>query len=111
MPNKHALRSSISNNRLKLKNSNGKSPAQQAQAQADLQRLEAQKAIEKAAARGYRLIPTVKDLMLDGKDLAGADAKIQITGLYRKIGDNQVLYASSMDAYQADNNYISDSNR
>jgi len=67
---------------------------------------EQERAIEKASSRGYKLIPSIKDLMLDGKELADNDAKIQISGFYKRTGDNGVLYGSMMDAYQNTNNYF-----
>ena len=68
---------------------------------------EQQKAVAKAVTQGYRLIPTVKDLILDGKPLAKTGAKIQISGRYKKVGDSERLYGSLPDAIQSDDNYVS----
>lgn len=78
----------------------------QEQTQADRAAYEQTRAIEKAKSRGYELIPTVKDLILDGKDLAARNAKIQITGLYKKMGNNGVLYGSPIDLYSNSDNYV-----
>jgi hypothetical protein len=64
------------------------------------------RAIEKAKSRGYELVPTVKDLILDGKGLADRNAKIQIAGTYKKRGNMGVLYGSSMEAYAEGDNYM-----
>jgi len=82
--------------------------AAQAQAQAEAERraeFEHERAIAKAKERGYELIPSVEDLILDGKDLAAREAKIQITGYYRKFGEGaEALYESIQDAYADDDN-------
>lgn len=78
----------------------------QQQAAVNLAQDEQQRAIEKAKSRGYEFIATVKDLILDGKDLAARNAKVQITGIYKKLADNSVLYASPMDAYANSDNYM-----
>jgi len=65
-----------------------------------------QRAIAKAETRGYENIASVKDLILDGKDLANRNAKIQVVGIYRKMGGTSVLYASILDSYQNNDNYI-----
>ncbi len=78
----------------------------QAQAQADRAAYEQRRAIEKAKSKGYELIPTVKDLILDGKELADRNAKVQITGFFKKMGNNGVLYGSAMEAYSNTDNYM-----
>jgi hypothetical protein len=75
---------------------------QQAAQAADEQR----RAEEKAAGRGYVLVSSIKDLMLDGRELANRNAKIQIVGIYRKIGDVELLYGSQLDAYQSDDSFV-----
>jgi hypothetical protein len=79
----------------------------QAQAQANSAEFQHTRAVEKAKSRGYELIPSVKDLILDGKELAARNAKIQVTGIYKKAGEtNGVLYGSPMDVYANSDNYI-----
>lgn len=79
----------------------------QAQAEANRAAFEHDRAINKARTRGYELVASVKDLILDGRELANRNAQIQITGVYKKIGENAaVLYNSQMDAYaDNDNNF------
>ncbi|HEY4275990.1 MAG TPA: hypothetical protein VGM68_10930 [Rhizomicrobium sp.] len=77
--------------------------AQQAE---QVQRSEQQRAIDKAVTRGYAEIPTVGDLILDGKQLAGRDAKVQISGIYKKIGDSERLYARVSDSIRNTDNYL-----
>jgi len=67
---------------------------------------EQQRAIAKAVTRGYQLIPSVKDLILDGRELASRNAKIQISGIYKKSGDSELLYASSTDSVLNTDNYV-----
>jgi len=80
---------------------------QEAYAQARAQALAAQRlAIEAAANRGYRLVSNFDDLILDGKSLAASHAKIQVTGYYRKVGDEELLYASASNAFQGTGKFI-----
>jgi hypothetical protein len=44
----------------------------------------------------------VKDLILDGKELADRNAKVQITGIYKKFGQKGV----AMEAYANGDNYV-----
>lgn len=70
------------------------------------QQSEQRKAVEKAVTHGYEMIRSVKDLMLDGKQLANRNAKIQISGIYKKIADSERLYATPVDAFQSNDNYV-----
>lgn len=63
-------------------------------------------ATAKAQTRGYELISSVKDLILDGKILANRNAKIQITGLYKRVGGSERLYGQPYDAFQENDNYV-----
>lgn len=75
--------------------------------QAELrQQSEQQGAIDKAITRGYALIPTVSDLILDGKGLASRNAKIQISGIYKKVGDSERLYAKVSDSIRNNDSYF-----
>jgi hypothetical protein len=56
--------------------------------------------VQQATSHGYKLIPSVTDLVLDGKQLAAAHAKMQVTGVYKKVGDAEKLFESSLDADQ-----------
>jgi hypothetical protein len=78
---------------------------QQAREEAARRQSEQQKAIDKAEARGYELIRSVKDLFLDARDLASRNAKIQITGIYRKASRSECLYGNLYDAMR-DNNCV-----
>jgi len=79
----------------------------QAQAEANRAAYEHRRAIEKAESKGYEPISSVKDLILDGKQLAARNAKVQITGIYRKIGEGAAdIYDSRGDAYADTENKI-----
>lgn len=79
---------------------------QQARSQAAADAEAAQReAMNKAVTHGYR-VQRVIDLMLDGKALAGAHAKIQTDGFYRKIDGGERLYASPLDAYTGTDKFI-----
>jgi hypothetical protein len=79
----------------------------EAQAQENRAAYEHRRAIEKARSKGYELISSVKDLILDGKQLAAQNAKIQVTGVYRKFGEGVAdLYYSRGDAYADTDNKI-----
>jgi hypothetical protein len=85
---------------------------QQAKAQEQQAAVQQQQAIQSAAAqakavsKGYKLIPNFDDLLLDSKVLAAKNTKIQITGYYKKNGDTERLYASTVDAYQGNDKFI-----
>jgi len=66
-----------------------------------------ERAIEKAKSHGYELIPNVKDLILDSKELAFEGGKIQISGIFKKAAENNgMLYGSPLDVYSDDDNYV-----
>ena len=44
---------------------------------------------------------TVQDFILDGKELAAADAKVSIKGTYAKWGENEMLFPSAAAVYTA----------
>jgi len=58
------------------------------------------------SADAYQLISDFNDVLLDGKVLAAKNAKIQISGYYKKNGDAERLYASLVDAYQDSDKFI-----
>jgi hypothetical protein len=53
-----------------------------------------QRAIKKAESRGYQLIQSVDDLILDGEKLANENAKIQITAMYKEQNGVQTIFDS-----------------
>jgi hypothetical protein len=57
---------------------------------------------EAELARGYSPI-TVSDFVLDGKRLAARKAKHSLTGIYMPVGDMELLFQSSADAYMFSN--------
>jgi hypothetical protein len=80
---------------------------QEAAQKAQQDALDQQRLAEHAAVkRGYEFINSVNDLILDSKDLAARNAKIQIRGIYKKFGDNGHLYGSNMEAYSNTDNYV-----
>lgn len=64
-----------------------------------------QEVIQKAESRGYRLVTSFNDLVLDGKQLANANAKIMLMAFYRKIGEIEYVYPTQYDAYQGVNGF------
>lgn len=64
-----------------------------------------QAVIQKAESHGYRLITNFNDLVLDGKQLAGTNAKVMLTTFYRKVGEIEYIYPTQYDAYQGSNGF------
>jgi hypothetical protein len=91
---------------VKVQEQQQQTAAQQAQADFEQEQSQRQRATAKAITRGYEFVRSIKDLILDGKELAERNAKIQISGIYKKSGDTASLYASPIDAYHENDNFV-----
>ncbi len=86
--------------------------AEQARQSADQQRLAAAAVQQRAdaqqrddAALGYSRI-TVRDFILDGRDLASRSAKVSLVGVYLPAGNLDLLFSTNVDAIQFANGDI-----
>jgi hypothetical protein len=85
------------------------------EAQAKIARAETERRYQAAVSeqettereRGYRPI-TFEDFVLDGKELAGSDAKVAIRGMYIKLGEVEMLFPSVMAVLMAQQTFKTD---
>jgi TPR repeat protein len=70
------------------------------QGNADAQKHLASEAARIEQDREYKRI-TVEDFILDGKELAAANAKVSVKGAYAKWGENEMIFPSGTAVYTA----------
>jgi TPR repeat protein len=70
------------------------------QGNADAQKHLASEAVRIEQDRDYKRI-TVEDFILDGKELAAANAKVSVKGAYAKWGENEMIFPSGTAVYTA----------